>query len=387
MNRIAPYLTIDGDSHVNLPVDLFDNYMDPDLLKRPGGPRVEVENGIMYFSMGRLAAPARTAKTVTPSFLASGPRGGIDPHARMRDFMDPEGIDRGVIMPPGRIWPSYLGDPAMGNAQVEAYNNWLHDFCKTHPTRLFGYGVLNLADPVHAVKEMKRCVDQLGFPAVDIAISAIGNRPEEYRILADECFYPVWQAAQDLDCPIAIHAFGAPKIKGHEHNGPRQPVAMTDVFGFPLVGMEIFCNLVFGGVCETFPDVRFGIFEACLGWVPMIVDRTRERREKFSEMMRTYAPKLRLNAEEYIQRQIFFGFEPEDPFLPDFITWTKAPHRLIYSADYPHLEWSAGQTREFLDRHDIADRVKKMALHDNALEYFQWGKTAVGETDHIAAAE
>ncbi|MDX2223150.1 MAG: amidohydrolase family protein [Rhodospirillaceae bacterium] len=387
MKRIAPYVTIDGDSHVNMPPDLFQKYMDPEFLKRPGGPRVEIENGIMYFSMGRLAAPSRATKTVTPSFLAEGPRGGVDPDYRVKNFMDPEGIDRGVIMPPGRIWPAYLGDPEMGNAQVEAYNNWLHDFCKVHPTRLFGYGVLNLADPKHAVKEMRRCVQELGFPAVDINCSVIGNTPEEYRILADEFFYPIWQEAQNLNCPIGIHAFGAPRIKGHEYNMWKMPSVMSDVFGFPYVGMDIFNNLVFGGVCETFPKVKFGIFEGCLGWVAMIVDRIHERREKFAEMMRVYVPKLKMGGEDYIQRQIWFGFEPEDPFLPDFIKWTKAPNRLIYSADYPHLEWETGQTLEYLERADVADAVKKQTLSDNSLEFFRWDDTAVGKSRAPLAAE
>ena len=37
--------------------------------------------------------------------------------------------------------------------------------------------------------------------------------------------------------------------------------------GFPVHGMQQFMNLVLGGVCEEFPDTRFGIFEAGLGWV------------------------------------------------------------------------------------------------------------------------
>ena len=59
----------------------------------------------------------------------------MDPDYRMEDFMDPEGVDRGMLMP-GRFMSavSYYEETEIGNAQARAYNDWLHEFCST-PTR------------------------------------------------------------------------------------------------------------------------------------------------------------------------------------------------------------------------------------------------------------
>jgi len=63
MNRDARCLTADGNSQVNIPAGRSHRYMDPAFPKRASGPQVEVENGIMSLSMGRLAAPQRTPHT------------------------------------------------------------------------------------------------------------------------------------------------------------------------------------------------------------------------------------------------------------------------------------------------------------------------------------
>ena len=139
-------------------------------------------------------------------------------------------------------------------------------------------------------------------------------------------------------------------------------------------------HIVAGGVCETFPKLKIGIFEAGLGWVPMVIDRIHERVEKFGDMPKILAPKMKLLPEEYIQRQIWMGFEPEDHFLHDFIKWTKAPTRLLMSADYPHLDYEPGQMGDFLARNDLSADLVQKALCENALNFFRWDDTAVGKS-------
>ncbi len=150
----------------------------------------------------------------------------------------------------------------------------------------------------------------------------------------------------------------------------------SDIVGFPFQGMQVFVNLVLGGVCDVFPDTRFGIFESGLGWMPMIIDRIHERQEKFGDLVRMAAPDMELLPEEYIQRQIWMGFEPEDPFLPEFIECTKAPERTLLSIDYPHLDYEPGQLGGFRARGDVSDEDIRLAEWDNSIEYFRWEGTA-----------
>lgn len=379
-----PDIIIDADSHIGMPLDVWDYLPDP-VKKRDDRPRYLTEDGQLVYRAGRYRFPPEGVRAITPSSGIPGPKGGWDPATMVNEFQEAEGVSRSCLMPHRFICPAYLGDPELGNAMAYAYNSWLGNFCQAYPERLFGYGFVNLADIDGAIAEMRRCVLDLGFPAVVFNASVIGNSPDEYHVLSDEYFYPFYDAAQSLNVPLGFHAFSDPYIPGHQHNWPRGPGLWSDIVGFPFQGMQVFMHLVAGGVCETFPNLKMGIFEAGVGWVPMVIDRIHERIEKFGDMPRTVAPKMKLSPEEYIQRQIWFGFEPEDHFVGDFLEWTKAPDRLIFSADYPHLDYEPGQTAEYLERKDLAPDVIRKTLMDNALEFFRWEDTAVGKLSQAAA--
>lgn len=383
--KTNPWLTIDTDAHCGVPLDIFDRFLDPEIKKHPDAPRfVTEEDGMQVFRCGTYQFPRRNKAAVaagkgkvTPSASFPGPRGSWDPNYRVQTYQDGEGIDRSVCMPFGIMFPSYVQDRTLGNALCRAWNDWLHSFCSAHPNRLFGYGVVNIADPIEAAKEARRCVKELGFPSVCIGGAAVGRKPEEYYILADEALYPLWDEAQSLGVPISIHSFPDPHVPGHEYNGARRPAAIWDCIGFPSASMSLFGNLVLGGVCETFPKLKFGMFECTIGWIPQIIHGINEQRENFGEFFTQWTPKMKLTPQEYIQRQMYFSVEVEDPFIRQFIEWTGAPNRLLYASDYPHLEYHPGQVDEFLERQDLSDDEKRAILGGNALEYFRWTDTAM----------
>ncbi|MFO1427551.1 MAG: amidohydrolase family protein [Steroidobacteraceae bacterium] len=389
------YLTIDTDAHCGMPLDLFDRYLDPDIRKHPDAPRfVQEADGVTVFRCGTFQFPRRPPPkpgagkpNLTPSATFPGPRGGWDPNHRIESFQDAEGIDRAVCMPFGVMFPSYVQDRALGNALSQAWNDWLADFCRTHPSRIFGYGVINIADPQAAARELRRCVKELGFPSVVVAPSAVGRKPEDYYILADEALYPIWDEAQSLGVPISIHSFPDPYVPGHEFNGPRRPTGLWDAIGFPTASMNLFGNLVLGGVCESFPKLRFGMFECTIGWIPQLLHGIHEYQENFGEYFTRAVPKMKLTAKEYLQRQLYFSVEVDDPFIRTFIEWTGAPQNLLYASDYPHLEYHPGQIDKLLARADLSDEEKRGILGANALEYFCWRDTAMpAVTERPAAA-
>lgn len=378
-----PWLTIDTDAHCGTPLDLFDKYLDPEIKRHPDAPRIVEEDGVRVFRCGRYVFPRLAPRKpgdpppkLTPSGSLPGPRGSWDADYRMKTYQDFEGIDRSVLMPFGVMFPAYVGNKEVGNGLVEAWNNWLHDFCKPHAQRMFGYGLINMADPKHAVKELRRCVKELGFPSVNINTSAVGESPSDYHILSDEHFYPVWEEAQNLGVPISIHAFPDPYVPGHEHNWPRRPAGLFDAIGFPTASMYLFANLTLGGICETFPRLKFGLFECTIGWLPQAIHGINEQRENFGEYFTRHVPKMKLTPEEYVQRQLYFSVEIDDPFINTVIEWTGTADRLLYASDYPHLEYHPGQVEKFLAREDLDESVKRKILGDNALGYFRWQDTA-----------
>ena len=81
--------------------------------------------------------------------------------------MDTEGIDTAVLFPTRGLgiltFPDQ--DPRFAAAMARAYNDWLHDFCKTDPNRLLGAGMISVYDIDDALRETRRVVEEYGFCA------------------------------------------------------------------------------------------------------------------------------------------------------------------------------------------------------------------------------
>ena len=94
--------------------------------------------------------------------------GGWDSQVRIKD-MDQEGIDAAVLYP-GFWYPtsSSTSDAKLAAALCRAYNNWLADYCKPYPERLYGMAILPVQDITAAIQEMRRVVKDLNMKGVVI---------------------------------------------------------------------------------------------------------------------------------------------------------------------------------------------------------------------------
>src|SRR5207237_5240685 len=107
--------------------------------------------------------------------------GGWDPQARLRD-MDSEGIDLAVLFPSVAFYLPETSDPALTAALCRAYNDWLADYCRAAPSRLFGVAMLPLADIDASIHELERANEKLGFSGALLRTNTytgrrIHNRP------------------------------------------------------------------------------------------------------------------------------------------------------------------------------------------------------------------
>jgi len=108
--------------------------------------------------------------------------------------------------------------------------------------------------------ELRRAVDELELPGAMLFSNVNGVA------LSDERFWPLYEAANDLDVVLHIH--------------PTAPVgveAMTEYWLMPLVGFPMdttlaAASLVFSGVAERFPRIRW-ILGHLGGAIPYIAER------------------------------------------------------------------------------------------------------------------
>ncbi len=75
-------------------------------------------------------------------------------------------------------------------------NDEVHAFVSEFPDRLVGIGSVDIAKPMQAVAEIKRCVNELGFKGIRV-LPWLWELPP-----TDRLFYPIYTACCDLGVPF-----------------------------------------------------------------------------------------------------------------------------------------------------------------------------------------
>src|SRR5499433_423541 len=130
--------------------------------------------------------------------------GAFEPAPRLPD-MDVEGIGQAVLYPTMLLGLPGLDDVEFAEAQANAYNGWLADYCSYAPRRLFGAAVVPTQDVERAVRTIRR--------AKEMRLVGVFMRPNpaiDARKLNDPIYDALWAACQDLELPIGLHPFLSP---------------------------------------------------------------------------------------------------------------------------------------------------------------------------------
>lgn len=213
--------------------------------------------------------------------------GGLFNHVRLA-HMDREGIEAQLIYGSITLGFGSLMDPELAVALCRGYNDYIHEDCEPYRTRLHPVGVLPLQDPVEAVRELTRCVEELGMAAVTLPPHlpaphpAAPERFPELRIpkhLSHPDFRPLLREAERLDVAIGIH--GAPGVYLAAGAADQlDTFTLVHVFANRHMQQVALAKLVFDGVMEELPKLRFGFLEAGCGWLPDLMHALREHWEK-----------------------------------------------------------------------------------------------------------
>ncbi len=213
--------------------------------------------------------------------------GGLFNRLRLA-HMDREGIDHQVVYGSVALAFNSLLDVDLAVALCRAYNDYIFHDCEPHRRRLHPAAVLPLQDPVAAVAELRRCVLERGMLAVTIAPNLPQPHPSapdhfpEVRIpkhLSHPDFFPIYQEAERLDVAIGIHGAPGFQLAGGASD-QLDTFTLVHVFANRDMQQMALAKLVFDGVMERFPRLRFGFLEAGCGWLPDFLHNLREHWEK-----------------------------------------------------------------------------------------------------------
>ena len=111
------------------------------------------------------------------------------------------GVDQAFLYP---TWFAegfpLVKDPDVAYALARAYNNWIADFCKAAPDRLFAAAMIPLQNMDFAVEELRRIVKIPCFRGVFIRPMFI-----EGRYLTHPYYEPLWAELETLGITAAVH--------------------------------------------------------------------------------------------------------------------------------------------------------------------------------------
>src|SRR5260370_33877251 len=141
--------------------------------------------------------------------------GATDPRARLAD-MDAMGVDQTLLYPTWFAEGFFLvRDPDVAYALARAYNDWIADFCKAGPERLFAAAILPLQNMDFALEELQRVVR---IPSV----RAVFIRPMflEDRYLNHPYYDPLWAELERLGITAAVDATAGLGEPGWTSHGP-----------------------------------------------------------------------------------------------------------------------------------------------------------------------
>lgn len=157
--------------------------------------------------------------------------------------MDKMGIDvQAISTSPLQYY--YALDPDLGRQTSRAINERLAEIAAAHPDRFVALGTAPLQAPELAVAELERCM-KLGFRGMEVGTNVNGVE------LADARFGPFFAKAEELGAVIFLHPIGFTDTRRLTQH------FLTNVIGNPLDTTVALAHLVFGGVLERHPRLKF----------------------------------------------------------------------------------------------------------------------------------
>jgi uncharacterized protein len=287
------------------------------------------------------------------------------------EILDMLGLEGTVVYPTAALGFGLMTDIGFAVATATPYNNWLEERYTKPDRRIHAAGLLPIQDPKAAAKEIERCAKtRVNFPA-----GLLPSRMAMTRSYGDEFFYPIYEAAEKFDLPLALH--GAPSrglgfdhfnefVKVHtlEHAVP-QFIHLTD--------------MIFSGVFDTFPKLRVAILEAGASWVPWMMDRLDyEYQSIFGTGVRK---RLKKKPSAYFEGDnLWFSMELEERRGLKYTMDAIGSDRLFYASDYPH-EPKEGDMKheleEFLEDESISRDARQNIVYNNAMTFYKL-KSLVG---------
>ncbi|WP_437587829.1 amidohydrolase family protein [Sorangium sp. So ce1000] len=287
---------------------------------------------------------------------------GMSPEFHANTLKD-RGADQAVVFPTFGLWMwSVEGmDPGLAGALVQAYNDWLLDYCARASGFLKPAVAVNLHAPELLVAELERLVAR-GASTVFVRPNPVGG-----RMLGDAAYEPFWAACERLDVSVGVHEGSHSRLStiGSDRFTKRFAVHACS---HPMEQMMAFLSLLESGVLERHPKLRVAFLESGCGWLPYWLWRLDEEYEQLGwEVEDT----VRMPPSDYFRRQCYIAWEPKETCLQQVIDCV-GEDRILCGSDFPHVDSDRESFSKMLaGARAISDDFARKLAWDNPKAFYR----------------
>lgn len=290
-----------------------------------------------------------------------------DPVERLK-ALDSDRIDAEVLFPndPVQDTTFFQGDAAFELDCVRAYNDamaeWREVSDRYIPLAIIPYlsGIdVTVAETKRAIKKGHKGIVMLAEPSQ--SFSGLKHFNDPY-------WYPLWEVCQDLDVPVHWHASAGLKLRMPRWSGytRNQQQAMGPAGGFSTPA-QFMPNLLFSGVLDKYPHLKWVSAETGLGWVNYILegcDHEWERRHLWTEGITT-------RPSELFKRQLYVDFWYEEAGIQQ--RHSIGIDNIMWESDYPHSTSTYPESWSFVERSlaGVPQDERDKLLYGNAMKLYK----------------
>ena len=298
--------------------------------------------------------------------VRSGPRGltwdevvpgNYDGAAHIKD-MASDGIDAAVVYPQ-MVYRAYTGlkDRELGLACLRAFNDWLlDDFCAADPARLIGMCMVPWEHPMDVLTAELERVLKKGARAIFLPYT---TEPPMYAPSWD----PMWELISGANAVASVHLrFGAkrPPDAPLPDGVKRSWLSTANTVAGYFSAIPPLTELIFTGLFERFPTLKFVHAEVDMGWLPFwaeIMDQVVRQHGYWADWPMRAAPHT------YIGKNVFVtGLDDVEGFRLAREGNELIARSAMFSIDYPHEITLFGTTQKVLA--ELTSGLDPQVKHD-----------------------
>jgi uncharacterized protein len=362
------FKAVSADSHVVEPPDLWTKRIDRKYLDR--APRIIEDEDQDWricpeemggkVGIGLASAALRKNEDISMSGrFADVLPGGYDPQARIED-QDRDNIEAEMLYTSFGLTMYKIQDLDFQFACMQAFNDWLANFCASAPDRLYGAAMIPTGPLDRAIREMKRCADTGMFKTAQISINH-----DEGHGYDNPAWDPLWATAEELQMPLSLHVAASKKsfaVTGH---------TLTDFsLVFTAVMYEV-TRMILSGVFDRFRQLKVVSVENDAAWPVGVL----ERMDYTVERNRGWAGPTGITSgrkpSEIFHEHVFCTFMRDHTAVKNRdVVGIK---NLMWGSDYPHIDSTYPNSENVLEDHfeGVSLEDQKRIARQNMIELYQ----------------